>query len=126
MVLKNTKSPGCRSVRSKADMLDQAINCTEFFRNESCGKCVPCRVGCQKLVEIGHDVRDGRYETDGLGAVESMIGDLRQAMEMASICGLGMVGANPLGSVAQHFPRDLATYLTTTRVDVRTDGSLPR
>jgi NADH:ubiquinone oxidoreductase subunit F (NADH-binding)/NADH:ubiquinone oxidoreductase subunit E len=110
----------------KADMLDQAINCTEFFRNESCGKCVPCRVGCQKLVEIGHDVRDGRYETDGLGTVETMIGDLRQAMEMASICGLGMVGANPLGSVAQHFPRDLETYLTATRADVRTDRSLPR
>ncbi len=33
-------------------MLDMALNATQFFRNESCGKCVPCRVGSQKLVEM--------------------------------------------------------------------------
>ena len=33
-------------------MLDMALNSTQFFRNESCGKCVPCRVGSQKLVEM--------------------------------------------------------------------------
>src|ERR1700747_2022029 len=33
-------------------MLDMALNATQFYRNESCGKCVPCRVGSQKLVEM--------------------------------------------------------------------------
>jgi NADH:ubiquinone oxidoreductase subunit F (NADH-binding) len=93
-----------------ADMVDQAVNATEFFRNESCGKCVPCRVGCQKLVEIGLNVRDGRYNDTTVTKAEEMIGDLRTAMEMASICGLGMVGANPLGSVIRYFPADLARH----------------
>ena len=33
----------------RADMFEQALNCVEFFRNESCGKCVPCRLGTDKL-----------------------------------------------------------------------------
>ena len=33
-------------------MLDMALNAVRFYRNESCGKCVPCRVGSQKMVEI--------------------------------------------------------------------------
>jgi formate dehydrogenase/NADH-quinone oxidoreductase subunit F len=35
------------------DLLDIGLNLTEFFRNESCGKCVPCRVGTEKAVELG-------------------------------------------------------------------------
>ena len=97
-----------------ADMMDQALNATEFFRNESCGKCVPCRVGCQKLVEIGQDIRNGQLDRLGLKPVEEMIGDLRLAMEMSSICGLGMVGANPLGSVARHFRQDMAGHARTS------------
>src|SRR5262249_24088377 len=35
-----------------ANMVEQALNCVEFYRNESCGKCVPCRLGSQKLADI--------------------------------------------------------------------------
>ena len=42
------------------DMTAAALNCLEFFRNESCGKCVPCRIGSQKLVEIAEDLRSGK------------------------------------------------------------------
>ncbi len=96
-----------------ADMADQALNCTEFFRNESCGKCVPCRIGSQKLVEIGTDLLGGRYDGVGLEPVEDMVADLRKALEMASICGLGMVAANPLGSVIRNFRDDMAGYVRT-------------
>ncbi len=96
------------------DMVDQAVNATEFFRNESCGKCVPCRVGCQKLVVIGQDLQNGRYDATGLAPVEDMVGDLRSAMEQASICGLGMVGANPLGTVVRHFRDDMTAYVRST------------
>ena len=108
-----------------ADMMDQAVNATEFFRNESCGKCVPCRIGCQKLVDVGKDVQDGRYDGIGLAPAEAIVGDLRSAMEMASICGLGMVGANPLGTVLRHFRDDMAAYVRTSlragRPDPRTE-----
>ena len=41
-------------------MVDQAINAVEFFRNESCGKCVPCRIGSQKLAVLGDNLRRAR------------------------------------------------------------------
>src|SRR4029077_8134018 len=41
------------------NMFDQAVIATRFFRNESCGKCVPCRIGSQKLVQIGERVPRG-------------------------------------------------------------------
>ena len=42
------------------DMLDQAVNATQFFRNESSGKCVPCRIGSEKLVQIGGPAQQAR------------------------------------------------------------------
>ena len=97
-----------------ADMMDQALNATEFFRNESCGKCVPCRLGSQKLVEIGTDIQQRPIRrASSLEPVEAMVGDLQQAMEMTSICGLGMVAGNPLISVFRHFRDDLASYVRT-------------
>ena len=41
-------------------MLDMALNAVRFFRNESCGKCVPCRVGSQKMVEMLTEWTQGR------------------------------------------------------------------
>ena len=41
-------------------MLDMALNATRFYRNESCGKCVPCRVGSQKMVEMLKGWTEGR------------------------------------------------------------------
>ena len=41
------------------NMFDHALNASRFFRNESCGKCVPCRLGSQKLVLIGERIAKG-------------------------------------------------------------------
>ena len=49
-------------------MLDMALNSTQFFRNESCGKCVPCRVGSQKLVEMLTAWTEGGGLSSDLGA----------------------------------------------------------
>lgn len=99
------------------DMLVEALNCNEFFRNESCGKCVPCRIGTQKLVEIGTDLirrRDNSPEgetalspkfVDKLG---SHVGDLTTAIKNTSICALGPSAAAPLTTVMNFFPQDLA------------------
>ena len=42
------------------DMADQAVNAVEFFRNESCGKCVPCRLGSQKFASLGAHLLGGK------------------------------------------------------------------
>jgi NADH:ubiquinone oxidoreductase subunit F (NADH-binding)/NADH:ubiquinone oxidoreductase subunit E len=77
-----------------ADMLSLARNLTAFFRNESCGKCVPCRIGLEKAVML----IDNRRKED-----LDVLRDLHEALVMTSICGLGQVGLNPLQSVLHHF-----------------------
>lgn len=106
------------------NMLEHALNYTEFFRNESCGKCVPCRLGSQKLVEIGTDLLkrsaegsltkqtgpgpDGR-DRPGLVQQAALISDMSLAMVMTSICSLGQVAPNPLMTVLQYFPHEIKT-----------------
>src|SRR5581483_3651781 len=51
----------------RADMVEQALNCVQFFRNESCGKCVPCRLGSQKLVDLIGEILARRLPRSSLG-----------------------------------------------------------
>jgi NADH:ubiquinone oxidoreductase subunit F (NADH-binding) len=91
-------------IGERANVVELARNCTAFFRNESCGKCVPCRVGSQKLVELLR----GPFPANG----RELIGDLAEAMGLTSICGLGQVAANPLTSVLRHFPTDFEQFIS--------------
>ena len=88
-------------------MLDMALNSVRFFRNESCGKCVPCRVGSAKLVEILERAAHGQ------GAVHDyeMIHDLSDAMRLASICGLGQIAPAPIQSVITHFADEIEAHI---------------
>ncbi len=85
------------------DMLDLAFNAMRFFRNESCGKCVPCRTGTEKIVDIlqGALTGKGREET------RVLIEELSAAMLETSICGLGQAAPNPILSVIRHFPEEV-------------------
>jgi len=94
-----------------ADMVDQAMNAVQFFRNESCGKCVPCRIGTQKLVDLGAGLTGRRYDRADLATTELLIGDIKSTLELTSICGLGMVAANPISSVFAHFRDELTPYM---------------
>jgi NADH:ubiquinone oxidoreductase subunit F (NADH-binding)/NADH:ubiquinone oxidoreductase subunit E len=99
------------AVGDRACIVDFAKNCVEFYRNESCGKCVPCRVGSQKLVDILSDVTAARARSD----VPEMVEDLALAMGQASICGLGQVAANPMTTVMHYFRDELRDHLDRCR-----------
>lgn len=90
-----------------ADLLAEATNHTEFYRNESCGKCVPCRIGSQKLVELSHDLlrkrRQGQLAAGELKAVGQDVQELARVMSLTSICGLGQVAPNPLTTYLEYF-----------------------
>jgi NADH:ubiquinone oxidoreductase subunit F (NADH-binding)/NADH:ubiquinone oxidoreductase subunit E len=88
-------------------MLDMALNSTQFFRNESCGKCVPCRVGSQKLVEI----LTGWTEGKGSAADIALIDELSGALRLTSICGLGQVVPAPIASVLKHFRAEVESHI---------------
>ena len=78
------------------DLLAAAVNVLRFFRDESCGKCVPCRVGSAKAhAMLSEVVAEGRGPAD----VASRIGQLEQVMRRTSICGLGQVALGPVTSV---------------------------
>ena len=87
------------------DMVDIARNTVTFFRNESCGKCVPCRTGTVHLVQLLDRVLEGNGRPDTLAPVK----DVAEAMELSSICGLGQAAALPLTSARRHFPEAFET-----------------
>ena len=75
-----------------ADMGEAVLRIAEFFRDESCGKCVPCRVGTMRQEELLHRLISGRT----IGSADDEVAlfkDLAQAMRDASICGLGQTAA---------------------------------
>ncbi len=79
------------------DELAAATNVLRFFRNESCGKCVPCRVGSTKAHDILRGVLDEGVPLDG--PRRARIIELEEVMRKTSICGLGQVALGPVISV---------------------------
>ena len=92
-------------------MLDMALNAVRFYRNESCGKCVPCRMGSQKMVEMLTGWKEGRSREGDLTLLE----ELSTAMKLTSICGLGQVVPVPIASVLKHFPEVVNDHLQNKR-----------
>ncbi len=75
-----------------ADLVDTVLRIARFFRDESCGQCVPCRVGTVRQEEALHRLVGGR--TFGSSADElSLLDDIAAVMRDASICGLGQTAA---------------------------------
>lgn len=91
-------------VAEGADIVDLAANVVTFFRNESCGKCVPCRVGSEKAVQILNTALAGRGEKRHL----ALLPELAETLEQTSICGLGQVAIAPFLSVMRAFPDEVA------------------
>jgi NADH-quinone oxidoreductase subunit F/NADP-reducing hydrogenase subunit HndC len=95
----------------RACMLDMALNAVRFFRNESCGKCVPCRVGSAKLTDLlSAWSRGERGPSDA-----ALIDELTHALRLTSICGLGQVVPAPIQSVLTHFRDEVDAHLANRR-----------
>ena len=80
------------------DLLAAATNVLRFFRDESCGKCVPCRVGSSKAHQI---LTDLLAAGGGPAGVDGQVAGLEAVMRRTSICGLGQVALGPVMSVAR-------------------------
>ena len=81
----------------KDKIRDVALNMIEFFKSESCGQCTPCRVGCEKAVNI---MKQKDWDI-------SLLEDLCEVMESSSICGLGQAATNPIKSSISFFSEEL-------------------
>ncbi len=90
-------------IAKPTNLLAAATNVLRFFRNESCGKCVPCRVGSHKAHRILTDALEQGVDADG---IDDTIDRLEETLRLTSICGLGQVALGPVMSVlrAQRTP----------------------
>ena len=85
--------------RSIKDMLQSIL---EFFKHESCGKCVPCRVGTDRLVRMIHDINNGNSE----GFTLDKMVDEASHIARTSLCPLGQSPIMPLASLKRYFSSD--------------------
>ena len=85
------------------DMLDVACNFLEFFVDESCGQCTPCREGVPTLIEGVEMLQRGECSMNYLEELCS----LGETMQLTSKCGLGQSAPNALLSVVKHFQDEI-------------------
>jgi NADH-quinone oxidoreductase subunit F len=84
------------------DLVDLCLRIARFFRDESCGQCVPCRVGTVRQEEALHRLAAGR--TIGSNDDElALLQDIGDVMRDASICGLGQTAASAVRSAIATF-----------------------
>ena len=85
-------------IASGRDLQAVGLSLTRFFRNESCGKCVPCRLGTDQAVK--------RIESEGgvNPALQKDLESLADTLAQTSLCGLGQVALAPLLSLCARFP----------------------
>jgi NADH:ubiquinone oxidoreductase subunit F (NADH-binding) len=104
------------------DLLAAAVNVLRFFRDESCGKCVPCRVGSSKA----HTLLSGVLADGGVsGNMTEQIRQLEEVMRRTSICGLGQVALGPVVSVLRLAPASGAGRNGASRNGSSPNGSTP-
>ena len=85
------------------DLGDTLLRIASFFRDESCGQCVPCRIGTIRQVEALHRLH-AATGVDGIQAEMAVIDDVGQVMRDASICGLGQTAASAVQSALRKLP----------------------
>lgn len=82
--------------------LEVALKTMEFFKEESCGKCVPCREGTSVMCGILENMKNGIAGEYNLGDLH----DIAQAMTACSLCGLGQAAGNCFVDTHQLFPEE--------------------
>lgn len=71
----------------------------DFTVEQSCGKCVPCREGTKRMLELLEKITSGKGEDGDIERLE----ELSETITVASLCGLGQTAANPVVSTLHYF-----------------------
>lgn len=93
------------------DENDCAVDISKFYLgfcvDESCGKCAPCRVGGTQMLAILKKISHGKAEEEDL----SRLSQIAQAMQKASLCGLGQTAPNPVLSTLKYFMAEYRAHV---------------
>jgi NADH:ubiquinone oxidoreductase subunit F (NADH-binding)/(2Fe-2S) ferredoxin/Pyruvate/2-oxoacid:ferredoxin oxidoreductase delta subunit len=88
-------------------MVDVARYFLNFTQEESCGKCVPCRIGTKQMVEILTRITDGQGEKGDIKKLK----DLSKTIMTGSLCGLGQTAPNPVLTTIEYFTEEYETHI---------------
>jgi NADH-quinone oxidoreductase subunit F len=92
-------------------MVDVAKYFLTFLQDESCGKCVPCRLGIDRMLEIITDITEGRGRPEQLDLLE----ELADTVAQTALCGLGKTAPNPVVSTLRHFRWEYEAHIEEKR-----------
>ena len=88
-------------------MVDMAKFFLQFTRDESCGKCTPCRAGIPKMLEILNKISQGEGTMEDL----DVLSELAEMVASASLCGLGQTSPNPVITGLRHFREEYEAHI---------------
>ncbi|MDK9700876.1 MAG: NADH-quinone oxidoreductase subunit NuoF, partial [bacterium] len=100
-------SGGMIIIDETSDMVDMAKYFMDFSVSESCGKCVPCRVGVSHMYDLLEKILRGEGSKEDI----DMLLDLCDLVSNTSLCGLGQAASNPVLSTLKYFPEEYAKHI---------------
>lgn len=103
-------------------MVEVARFFMNFTQNESCGKCVPCREGTKRMLEILERIVEGKGQT---GDIELLL-DLADTISNTALCGLGKTAASPVVSTIKNFRSEYEAHIEQKRCPAGTCQKLKR
>jgi NAD-dependent dihydropyrimidine dehydrogenase PreA subunit len=92
-------------------MVDVARYFLAFLQDESCGKCIPCRLGVDRMLEIVTDITEGRGRPEQLELLE----ELGETVRETALCGLGKTAPNPVLSTLHYFREEYEAHVRERR-----------
>jgi len=101
-------------------MVDVARYFLGFTQEESCGKCVPCRVGTRQMYDLLTQITEGRGEAGDIERLE----DLAKTVKAASLCGLGQTAPNPVLTTLRYFRHEYEAHIADKSCPARVCKSL--
>lgn len=92
-------------------MVDMARYFVNFTKSESCGKCVPCRLGTKQMLDILEDITEGKGKIEDL----DLLIDLGNGVKAGSLCGLGQTAPNPVLTSIRYFRDEYEAHIRQHR-----------
>jgi NADH:ubiquinone oxidoreductase subunit F (NADH-binding) len=92
-------------------MVDVARYFLDFTQRESCGQCIPCRLGTKQMFQILDDITRGNGRPDDIDLLQK----LSEAVKFGSLCGLGKTAPNPVLTTLRYFRHEYEAHINEKR-----------